>query len=88
MGLNQNFFSLSQQQLEKINAYIADRAEQLSATDEDPPQVVRIEFSSTVMGRCIDVFFDGEIHGLSIECPWEDLIGEDQRKSMQIPEQE
>lgn len=85
MGLTQSFFSLSDQQLEKINAYIADRAAQYGAAGEDPPQEVRIEFSWTIYGRCIDVFFNGEIHGFPIECAWEGVVEADSLQGQQEP---
>lgn len=68
MALKISDFQLTQNQLDQINRYISDQAKAHAEAGEDPACGVQIIFEwAPGFGRFIDVKFDGEIEGMSLD---------------------
>jgi len=69
MGLERQFFALTDEQLGTINAHFEEMALRYAQEGEDPPMSAEVVFTWTPWGRCIDAYFDGSKEGVSIESP-------------------
>lgn len=64
--VNRDDFALSDEQLTKINDYIAEQARAYAAADE-VPDGVSVIFSFTPIGRFVDLRYDSQYPVFSIE---------------------
>ena len=69
MGLEHTDFTLTAEQLARINRYFQERAQGYAEAGEDPVDAVHITFVwMPDFGRSVTAYFNGEIKGCEIEC--------------------
>ena len=74
MGLKQEDFGLSDEQLQEINQYFEMRSRQIAESGDHilcPTLNVRFSFAP-VFGRSVHISYDSEITDKEIECHWSD----------------
>ena len=70
MGLKHTDFTLSDEQLARINKYFQEQAQAYVDAGEDSAGSVHVTFVwMPGLGRSVTAYFDGDIEGCEIECP-------------------
>ncbi|NMG31764.1 hypothetical protein [Aromatoleum evansii] len=68
MALQHSDFKLTDEQLLRLNQYIADAAARHAHANEDAPSEVSVTFTwMPGLGRSITAYFDGNVNGAEIE---------------------
>jgi hypothetical protein len=63
MTIIQNDFTLTSQELAKVNLYFETKARAYAEEGEDPQQSVKVIFEFSILGRTVTAYFDGSLSG-------------------------